>query len=177
MPKISYKSLRLRLRLAICKIFSKCKIFSGENIFEKEKYFQMFSCIMKIVLENVFRCQLHSKNAIFLLVSHIFSASKQIYKLKRNKNQNKTFIKLKILVKLREGGRESDLQLRERERQIEKERDRAWVGHGCNLDNASGGAISLVLGCDKTGAIWGCVCFQLTRSALSSCSFSLSSGV
>ena len=76
---------------------------------------------------------LHSKNSIFLLVSHIFSTSKQIYKLKRNKNQNKTFVKLKNSVKLREGGRESDQQLRERERQIEKERDQAWVGHGCDL--------------------------------------------
>ena len=65
----------------------------------------------------------YSKNAIFLLVSHIFSASKQIYKLKRNKNQNKKLIKLKNSVKLREGGRESDQQLRERERYIEKERD------------------------------------------------------
>ena len=44
----------------------------------------------------------YSKNAIFLLVSHIFSASKQIYKLKRNKNQNKTFIELKNSVKQRE---------------------------------------------------------------------------
>ena len=59
---------------------------------------------------------LHSENAVFLLVSHIFLTSKQIYKLKRNKNKNKTFIKLKNLVKLREGGRQSDLQLRERER-------------------------------------------------------------
>ena len=59
---------------------------------------------------------LHSKNALFLLVFHIFSTSKQIYKLKRNKNKNKTFVKLKNSVKLREGGRESDRQLRERER-------------------------------------------------------------
>ena len=55
---------------------------------------------------------LHFENAIFLLVFHILSfiflASKQIYKLKRNKNQNKTFVKLKNLVKLREEGRESD---------------------------------------------------------------------
>ena len=62
---------------------------------------------------------LHFENAICLLVFHILSfiflASKQIYKLKRNKNQNKTFVKLKILVKLREEGRESDWQLRERE--------------------------------------------------------------
>ena len=33
-----------------------------------------------------------------------------------NKNQNKTFVKLKNLVKWREGGGASDRQLRERER-------------------------------------------------------------
>ena len=64
----------VRLRLAICKIFSECKIFSGENIFGKGKYFQVFGCIMKIVLENVSGVWLHSENAIFLLISHIFSA-------------------------------------------------------------------------------------------------------
>ena len=37
-------------------LFSECKIFSNENIFGKGKYFQVFNCIMKIVLENVFRC-------------------------------------------------------------------------------------------------------------------------
>ena len=40
------------LCLAICKLFSKYKIFSGENIFGKGKYFLVFSCILKIVLEN-----------------------------------------------------------------------------------------------------------------------------
>ena len=48
------KYLKLRLHLVECKIFSKCKIFSGENVFGKGKYFQVFSYIMKIVLENVF---------------------------------------------------------------------------------------------------------------------------
>ena len=39
---------QLRLRLVECKIFFECKIFSGkENI---------FGCIMKIVLKNVFMC-------------------------------------------------------------------------------------------------------------------------
>ena len=38
--------------MATCKLFSKCKIFSGENIFGKGKYFLVFSCILKIVLEN-----------------------------------------------------------------------------------------------------------------------------
>ena len=44
------------LCLAICKLFSKCKILSGENIFGKGKYFLVFCCILKIVLENIFRC-------------------------------------------------------------------------------------------------------------------------
>ena len=94
-------------------------------------------------------------------------------KTKPNKNQNKTFVKLKNSVKRRKGRRESDRQLRERERQIEKERDRAWVGHGCDLasarvrsqwcfrwrdlDGASGGTISLVLGCNLCGASSGAI--------------------
>ena len=41
---------RLRFRLVGCKIFSECKIFSSV------KYFQVFGCIMKIFLENVFMC-------------------------------------------------------------------------------------------------------------------------
>ena len=48
------KYFKLRLHLVECKIFSKCKIFSSENVFGKGKYFQVFSYIMKIVLENVF---------------------------------------------------------------------------------------------------------------------------
>ena len=47
---------KLRLCLVECKIFFECKIFSGENIFGKGKYFQVFGSIIKIVLENVFRC-------------------------------------------------------------------------------------------------------------------------
>ena len=44
----------LRLRLVKYKIFSKCKIFLGENIFGKGKYFQVFGCISKNALENIF---------------------------------------------------------------------------------------------------------------------------
>ena len=32
------------------------KIFSKNDIFGKGKYFQVFGCIMKIVLENIFMC-------------------------------------------------------------------------------------------------------------------------
>ena len=45
-----HKNFHLRLRLVTC------KIFSSENIFGKGKYFQVFGCIMKFFLENVFRC-------------------------------------------------------------------------------------------------------------------------
>ena len=48
--------VHLRVRLFQCKIFFGCKIFSGENIFGKRKYFQVFGCIMKIILENIFKC-------------------------------------------------------------------------------------------------------------------------
>ena len=46
----------LRLCLVTCKLFSECKIFSSENIFRKGKYFLVSSCILKIVLENIFKC-------------------------------------------------------------------------------------------------------------------------
>ena len=51
-----FKSGSLRLRLVTCKLFSKCKIFSGKNIYRKGKYFQVFDCILKIVLKNIFKC-------------------------------------------------------------------------------------------------------------------------
>ena len=53
---MSFSFSPLRLCLVECKIFFECKIFLGENIFGKGKYFQVFGCIMKIVLENVFMC-------------------------------------------------------------------------------------------------------------------------
>ena len=39
-----------------CKIFSRKKIFSGNAIFGKGKYFQVFGCIPKNALENIFKC-------------------------------------------------------------------------------------------------------------------------
>ena len=36
--------------------FTKAVFGSCKNIFEKGKYFQVFGCIMKIVLENIFMC-------------------------------------------------------------------------------------------------------------------------
>ena len=50
------KLLTFRLCLATCKLFFKHKIFSPKNIFEKGKYFLVFCCILKIVLENIFKC-------------------------------------------------------------------------------------------------------------------------
>ena len=38
------------------KIFSRKYLFSGNAIFRKGKYFQVFGCIMKIALENIFMC-------------------------------------------------------------------------------------------------------------------------
>ena len=38
--------------LRLCLV--QCKIFSKNDIFGKGKYFQVFGCIMKIVLENIF---------------------------------------------------------------------------------------------------------------------------
>ena len=39
-----------------CKIFSGKYVFSGNVIFRKGKYFQVFGCIMKNFLENIFMC-------------------------------------------------------------------------------------------------------------------------
>ena len=47
--------VKFRLRLVGCKIFSECKIFSNENIFGKGKYFQVFGCIPKNALKNIFK--------------------------------------------------------------------------------------------------------------------------
>ena len=44
----------LRLRLVRCKLNSECKMNAGENIFGKGKYFQVFGCIPKNALENIF---------------------------------------------------------------------------------------------------------------------------
>ena len=66
----------LRLCLVGCKIF-----FEKENIFGKGKYFQVFGCIPKNDLENIFWCLVVFLKIIekthFLLNAHIFSASKQ----------------------------------------------------------------------------------------------------
>ena len=39
-----------------CKIFSGKYVFSGNAIFRKGKYLQVFGCILKIFLENIFMC-------------------------------------------------------------------------------------------------------------------------
>ena len=46
--------MKFRLCLVECKIFCECKIFSGENIFGKGKFFQVFGCIPKNALKNIF---------------------------------------------------------------------------------------------------------------------------
>ena len=40
------------MKFRLCLV--ECKIFSGENIFGKGKYFQVFGCIPKNTLENIF---------------------------------------------------------------------------------------------------------------------------
>ena len=78
-----FVSAQLRLRLVEYKIFFEYKIFSGVKYFGERKIFSSVwlhyeNCFRKCF--HVFVCIL--KNAIFLLVSHIFSsifsASKQI---------------------------------------------------------------------------------------------------
>lgn len=67
------------------KIFSDHKIFSSENICYKITYFQMFNCVHKDTLENIFKC-LVVKNIFFIGFSH-FSLNSQAYLiLKKNHN-------------------------------------------------------------------------------------------
>ena len=70
--KLSLLSNSFRLCLVGCKIFSE-----KENIFGKGKYVQVFGCILKNVLENIFWCLVVFLKIIekthFLLDAHIFS--------------------------------------------------------------------------------------------------------
>ena len=86
-------------------MFGSYKIFSGTGnvIFGKGKYFQVFCYISKNVLKNIFWCLVVflkiPKKTHFLLITHIFSAAKQIYNIipqyRKTKKQNleKKFIK------------------------------------------------------------------------------------
>ena len=70
----------LQISIRLCLVG--CKIFSGkENIFGKGKYFQVFGCIPKNVLENIFWYLVVFLKIIekihILLDVHIFSTSKQ----------------------------------------------------------------------------------------------------
>ena len=106
LPLLFLPHTLLRLRLVERKIFFKCKIFSGENIFEKGKYFQVFGCIMKIVLENVFMClvafwKCYFSTSFSHFLSHFLSfqtnfiIENSIDKLKKTKIKTKSFVKLK----------------------------------------------------------------------------------
>ena len=115
--------LKFRLCLATWKLFSECKIFSSETIFRKGKYFQVFGCILKIVLENIFRCLITFWKCYFFtffqsfsqLPNKFYNRKFSIYKFKETKIKIKPIVKLSNSVKLREGGRKSE-RLRERER-------------------------------------------------------------
>ena len=94
-------------------VFGSCKIFSENAIFGKGKYFQVFGCISKNVLKNIFWCLVLflkiPQKTHFLLVAHIFSAAKQIYNIIHSSIQKHKQNPEKIssnLVKLREEGRE-----------------------------------------------------------------------
>ena len=52
----SWKMKKMKAVFGSCKIFSGKYVFSGNAIFRKGKYFQVFGCIMKIFLENIFMC-------------------------------------------------------------------------------------------------------------------------
>ena len=81
--RLNNKSLiKMFLQISIRLCLVGCKIFSGkENIFGKGKYFQVFGCIPKNVLENIFWYLVVFLKIIekthFLLDVHIFSTSKQ----------------------------------------------------------------------------------------------------
>ena len=100
----------------------------------------------------------------FFTFSHPFSQLQNKFRNRKfqyinlNKNQNKTFVKLKNSVKWREGGRASDRQLRWGMGGISVvlQEAQSWrCFKRCNLGGASGSAILPVLGCDETDVIWG----------------------
>ena len=121
---------------------------------------------MKIILENIFKCLVrfwkcyfpthfsHFFNNFLSFQSTNFVIENFNNKLKRNKNQNKTFIELKNSVKQREKEEERviDNWGKGRGRSRKREIEHGWVK----------GAISQVLGCNETvrsrvgrsGAIW-----------------------
>ena len=115
--------IEFRVCLFLRKMVSKCKIFLGENIFRKGKYFQVFGGILKNILKNIFQCLVMflkiPQKTHFLLVTHIFSASKQIYNIicqQRNTKETKPKKKKKSSnpVNLREEGRERGDWVRQR---------------------------------------------------------------
>ena len=143
----------------------------------------MFGWIMKIILENIFKCLVGFWKCYFPTnFSHFFNNFLSFQttnfvienfnnKLKRNKNQNKTFIELKNLVKRRE---------REEERVIDnwgKGRGRSRkreIGHGCNLVDVGvwwewcdlGLGVVVRSGVGYDGVIWSCGVRDLAGSTL-----------
>ena len=64
------KDRSTHFRIATKVVFGSCKIFSGNAIFGKGKYFQVFGCIMKIVLENIFICLVTFWKCYFSTTTH-----------------------------------------------------------------------------------------------------------
>ena len=118
----------LRLHLVGCKIFLGVKYFQERKIFSSiwlyskkcfGKYFLVFGCILENTIENTFStCCSH-----FLLVAHIFSASKQIYNI-ISQSTNPKKKNSSNLVKLREEGRERGDWVRSRGEIARRRRDR-----------------------------------------------------
>ena len=71
--------------------------------------------VFSSILNILFSYQFFTFSQPFSQLQNKFRNRKFQY-INLNKNQNKTFVKLKNSVKWREGGRASDRQLRERER-------------------------------------------------------------
>ena len=154
-------------------IFSECKIFLCENIFQKGKHFQMFGCILKNSLENIFWCLVV---ILKMLKKHIF-----IRFLTFSQDPNKYYYRKSQYINTKIKTKESKSHERERERERERFmgdlvvativvtwtrwvdlRVTAWSRHGSptvvrsrsgwldlGIGRSHGGQINSIVGCSR----------------------------
>ena len=75
-------------RINLQAVFGCHKIFSRYAIFQKGKYFQVFGCIMKMVVENIFMC---CGSILKMLFSYKFFTFSQLFSQHPNKFYYKKF--------------------------------------------------------------------------------------
>ena len=92
------------------------RVFGSAMENSPKKQFLVFGNILKMLFSYKFFTFSQLPNKFHNRKFQYINLKQTKIKTKPNKNQNKTFVKLKNSVKRRKGRRESDQQLRERER-------------------------------------------------------------